>query len=229
MKLSKTIALLIGVVCFVLLSTGRAGAAEITLQNDSIPAPGSGTPLLTFIPNEQAAAWLTTPVAGDIVGVQVLWASLFGGNPASQELGIHVYAAGTFPTPGALLASVTAPLMVDGSVNEFRHLDPPTNNIPLQVPVSAGQTFVVAIEFLNQNAGNQFGTSVEIDGDGCQPGKNSVFVIPGGWYNACSLGVSGDFGIRAVVNPIPEPASLTVLVPLLGGLALLRRGRSARA
>ena len=82
-----------------LLAT-TVGAAEITVKNDSIPAPGSGTPLPAFIPNEQAAAWLTTPVAGDIVGVQVLWASQFGGNPASQELGIHVYAAGTFPTPG---------------------------------------------------------------------------------------------------------------------------------
>jgi hypothetical protein len=160
-------------------------------------------------------------VAGDIVGVQVLWASQFGGNPASQELGIHIYAAGTFPTPGALLASVTGPLMIDGSVNEFRHLDPPANSVPLQVPVSAGQTFVVAIEFLNQNSGNQFGTSVEVDGDGCQTGKNSVFVIPGGWFDACPLGVSGDFGIRAIVNPIPEPSSLALLA--LGLLALIRR------
>ncbi len=224
MKLFKTITLLIAVGCIMLLSAGPVGAVEITLQNDSIPAPGSGTPLLNFIPNEQAAAWLTTPVAGDIVGVQVLWASQFGGNPASQELGIHVYAAGTFPVPGALLASVTGPLMIDGSVNEFRFLDPPTNNVPLQVPVSAGQTFVVAIEFLNQNAGNQFASSVEIDGDGCQTGKNSVFVIPGGWYDAGSLGVSGDFGIRAIVNPIPEPSSLALLA--LGGLlALMRRRR----
>ena len=231
MKLLKTVNRLTAFLVFstIALLVTTVDAAEITVKNDAIPAAGSGTPLLAFIPNEQAAAWLTTPVAGDIVGVQVLWASQFGGNPASQELGIHVYAAGTFPTPGALLASVTGPLMVDGSVNEFRFRDPPANNLPLQVPVSAGQTFVVAIEFLNQNAGNQFGTSVEIDGDGCQPGKNSVLVIPGGWNDAGLLGVTGDFGIRAVINPIPEPDSLSVLVPLLGGLALLRRGRSARS
>ena len=183
------------------------GAAEITVKNDSIPAGGFGTPLPAFVPNEQAAAWLTTPVAGDIVGVQVLWDSLFGGNPSSQELGIHIYAAGTFPTPGGLLASVTGPLLVDGSVNEFRYLDPPTNSVALQVPVSAGQTFVVAIEFLNQSSGNMFASGVGYDGDGCQTGKNSVFAIPGDWSDACLLGVAGDFGIRAIVSLLEGDAN----------------------
>ena len=183
------------------------GATEITVKNDSIPAAGSGMPLLAFVPNEQAAAWLTMPATGDIVGVQVLWASLFGGNPSSQELGIHIYAAGNFPTPGGLLGSVTGPLLVDGSVNEFRYLDPPTNSVALQIPLSAGQTFVVAIEFLNQSSGNPFATGVEYDSDGCQTGKNSVFAIPGGWSDACLLGVTGDLGIRAIVNLLDGDAN----------------------
>ena len=75
----------------------------------------------------------------------------FGGSPPSQESAIHVYAAGTFPTPGGLQASVVNPHLVDGAVNEFRHLDPPLNNVALQVPVSAGQTFVVAIVVLTRS------------------------------------------------------------------------------
>jgi len=99
----------IAAVCTIALCATTAIAAEISVQNDSIPAAGSGTPLAAFLPNEQAAAWLTTPVTGDIVGVQVLWASQIGGAPASLELAVHVYAAGAFPAAGAPLASVAGP------------------------------------------------------------------------------------------------------------------------
>lgn len=206
-----------------------ASATEIVVKNDSIPAAGSGTPLPAFLANEQAAAWLTSPVAGDIVGVQVLWASQFGGNPPSQELAVHIYAAGAFPMPGGLLASVVGPTLVDGAVNEFRHLDPPTDSVPLQVPVGAGQTFVVALEFFNQSAGNAFASGVEYDGDGCQAGKNGVFTIPGGWSDACAAGVTGDFGIRAIVDPVPVPEPGAVGLLGLSGLALRRRRRSCGA
>ncbi len=37
------------------------------------------------------------------------------------------------------------------------------------------------------------------------------------------------YALSAPLTVVPEPASLSVLVPLLGGLALLRRGRSARS
>ena len=116
------------------------------------------------------------------------------------------------------------PVLIDGATNEFRFLDPPVDSVPLQVPVIAGQTFVVAIEFLNQQAqGNPFVPSVEYDADGCQAGVNAVFTIPGGWADACLAGVPGDFGIRAIVNPIPEPA--TFLVMMAGGLSMLLKRR----
>lgn len=203
-------------------------ATETVVQNDSIPSPGSGTPLATFIPNEIAATWLTAPTAGDIVGVQILWDSLFGSNPASQELGIHIYSSGTFPVPGSNLATIVGPVLNDGVINEFRFLDPPTNSVPLSVPVTAGQTFVVGLEFLNQNFGNPSASSIEIDSDGCQVGLNSVYASPGTWGDACTLGVTGDFGIRAIIKPVPEPATMVLL---LGGALLLprvvRRGLTA--
>jgi hypothetical protein len=199
------------------LSAAELLGTEVVLQNDSVPSPGAGTPLLSFVPNEMAAAWLTTPVAGDLVGVQILWDSQFGGNPQSLELGIHIFAGGTFPTPGALLATVVGPLLSDTTVNEFRHLDPPTNAVPLQIPVTAGQALVVALEFLNQSSGNMFASGVEHDLDGCQAGKNAAFAIPGGWIDACGAGVTGDWAIRAIVKPVPEPG--TAILLLMGALA----------
>ena len=127
--------------------------ANIVVQNDSIGAAGAGTPLPQFLPNEQAVAWLTTPVTGDIVGVQVFWDSLFGTNPPQTELALHIYGGGTFPTPGPLLATVNLPTLNDRALNQFNFLDPPTNSMPIQVPVTSGQTFAVGIEFLNQSAG----------------------------------------------------------------------------
>jgi len=194
-----------------------AQAAEILLSNDTIPAGGTNNPLLAFLQGEQTATWHTAPVTGNIVGVQVQWDSLFGGNPASPEMFINIYAGGTFPTPGPLLAQIPGPLLNDASANEIRHLDPPTNAVPLLIPVNAGQMFVVALEYQNTNSGNAFGSGVEFDQDGIQAGANSVFAIPGGWADAALVGVLGDFGIRAIIQQIPEPVSSTLLT---FGLAL---------
>ena len=136
---------------------------------------------------------------------------------------MNIYAGGTFPTPGPLLAQIAQPVLTEASNNEMRHLNPPTNNVPLQVPVTPGQTFVVALEFLNANSGNQFAPSVEFDQDGIQPGVNAVFAIPGGWLAAGPQGVLGDFGIRAIINQIPEPTCMALFS--LGIVALRVRRR----
>jgi len=195
-----------------------SSAAEIVLQNDSIASPGAGTPLPNFIPNEIVTSWLTVPTAGDIVGVQILWDSVIGANPDSTELAIHIYAAGTFPTPGSTLASIggtNGVTLKDRTLNEFRFTDPPTNVSPLSVPVTAGQTIVVGLEFLNQSSGNAFASSIEVDGS-LQTGKNSVYVNPPGgtWSSGTSVSLPGDFGIRAILKPVPEPA--TIMLLLLG-------------
>ena len=46
---------------------------------------------------------------------------------------------------------------------------------------------------MNDNAGDPYSPSMYSDGTACQAGKNVVYAVPGGWYNACSLGVSGDW------------------------------------
>jgi PEP-CTERM motif len=189
-----------------------AGASEIIVQNDSIPP---GTALPTFLPGERVASWLTAPITGNIVGVQILWGSLFNGNASQIEMAITVSAAGTFPTPGAPLATIVGPTLNDGVINEFRYLDPPTNSVALNVPVTAGQIFVVDLEFFNQSSGNPTASSIEID-NAIQPGKNSVYALPGGWLDAGPQGVTGDWGIRAIIAPEPS----TALLLLVGLVAL---------
>ena len=174
-------------------------ATEITIKNDSLDNGSTAVIQSGFVAGERAAAWLTTPCAGNIVAVQVFWASISGGTPDSLEDSITVFAAGTFPVPGATLDQILGPVMVDGYLNEFRYKDQ-LQTIPLSIPVTAGQTFVVVFEFLNSpDPGN--GPSVTTDSNGCQPGKNGLFAIPpGSWFNSCALSLSGDFVIRAVVD-----------------------------
>jgi hypothetical protein len=203
--LSRSAVILAASFLFAISAGDRAAAVEIILQNDSLPTPGTGVVLNAFIPGERAASWFTAPATGDIVGVQVFWASLFGGAPDQLETAITVSTNGTFPTVGVADATIPGPMLVDGSDNEFRTIDSPIDAIPLHVPVAAGQSFSVDIEFLNQSAGNAFAPSIETDADGTMAGAQSVFVMPGGWVDANPLGIQGDFAIRAIFAYAPTP------------------------
>jgi hypothetical protein len=213
-----------------LLGPSAGLAVEIVQKNDSTIAGTPSTVADVFIPGETVASRLPASCDGDIVGVRVYWASQFGGAPAQLEDSITLFSDG-FPTPGAPLlnqgavnAVIPLPTLIDGSMNEFRFLDPPTNAVPLSVPVTAGQSFVIGLKLLNQSAGGgPFAPSVVYDQDGCQSLRNAVDVIPGGWNDACPLGVTGDWVIRAVVDCQPSA------VPAMGGpaLALLLAGVAA--
>ncbi len=187
-------------------------ASEVILQNDD-GLVGVSRP--NFNMGESAAAWLTSPCTGDLVAVQVYWASVIGVASDSQEDSITVFSSGTFPDPGSVLmntgavpAIVASPIMSEGVLHEYRFLDPApigSDGTSLSVPVTGGQTFVVSFKFLNTNNGNpSFGSVVE-DSDGCQVGLNTVEAIPGGWVDACLAGVTGDWLIRAVVDCVPPP------------------------
>ncbi len=181
-------------------------AEEVTVQNDRLVEGGTGAIQGGFIAGESAAAWLTAPCDGSIVAVQVFWRSLLGSAPPSIEDSITVFAAGTFPTPGEVLLNspnpqpviLELPVMTDGVLNEFRFLDE-NQTIPLNVPILTGEVFVVSFKFAISPR-PVLGPSVVTDTNGCQNLKNAIFAIPGGWVNACSLGLSGDFVIRAVID-----------------------------
>lgn len=203
-----------------LAMAAAAPAAEVTVRNDSINDLSAGVIQAGFVAGEKAASWLTSPCTGNIVAVQVFWRSLFGGSPFVIGDAIDIHRAGTFPVPGDLALSVLGPMMTDGVVNEFRYLDE-NNTIPLSVPVAQDETFVVAYTFSEDPPGS--GPSVVNDTDGNQPNRNAIYAWLGGgtfvWFNSQTLGVNGDWVIRAVVDcqaaaaQADVSAALTASVP----------------
>lgn len=185
-----------------LLLAALAGPAAVRAQCPEEPPlqnwTGSGTTACPcFIPGEEAGAVLDLP-AGDfpieILRIGVGWGSQFGGNPDTLEQAIHVYPAG-LPDPGVPIFTLEGPQLTDGVINEF-DVEP----LPGEIIVDSGP-FTVTLEFLNQNSGDFFAPSVVHDGNGCQPGKNVVFVDPGGWNDACPLGVTGDWVFYVIYRP----------------------------
>jgi hypothetical protein len=162
----------------------HAQCAETTFQNYT----GAGQVVCPcFITGEQAGAVFTLPASAypiEILKVGIGWGSQFGGSPQSFQEAIHVYAGG-LPNPGAPVFTLPGPVLTDGSINEF-NLAP----LPGEIVIASGP-FTVTLEFATDS--DIFSPSVVHDGNGCQAGKNVVFAIPGGWQNACALGVTGDW------------------------------------
>jgi len=172
-----------------------------------------------FIENEQAGVVLEAPAEHypiEILRVGIGWASQYGGSPQSLEQAIHIYGDG-LPDPGAPIFTLEGPVLNDGYINEF-DLEP----LAGEILVDSGP-FTVALEFLNTNAGNQFAPSVYHDANGCQAGRNVVKAIPGGWYDACVLGVTGDWVMFAVYRQVNCGAGVGDQVVASGDLALLLR------
>lgn len=182
-----------------------AAAQEVTVQNDNAMPP-TVTIVGDFAVGERAAAWLTSPCDGTIVAVQVSWFAT-GAAPDSLEQSIRISSAGTFPNPGSTLFTIAGPLMVAGGINEFR--DDGMSN-PVSVPVTMGQTVVVDLQYANSTNIASGQPSIVRDMDGCQAGRNAIFATPpGAWFNACSLGITGDLVIRMVVDCIPPAPDVT--------------------
>lgn len=203
-RIGKTAGVFAGCLVCVLWLCSPVQGAEQVVQNDSIAAGGSGNIQAGFAENESAAVWLTSPCNGNIVAIQVLWRSQLGIAGQSVEDSITIFQAGSFPIPGTQLEILEGPVMTDGFLNEFRFLDE-NNTVPLSVPVSAGQRFVVSFRFLNTPGPG--GASVVTDLDGCQPSKNTINALGIGWISSCALGVTGDFAIRAVIDCVEAPGA----------------------
>ena len=151
-----------------------------------------------FVTGEEAGAVLQAPSEHypiEILRVGIGWASQYGGTPQSLESAIHIYDAG-LPNPGTPIFTQEGPLLTDGYINEF-DFEP----VPGEIIIDSGP-FTVTLEFLNSNAGNIYAPSMIHDGNGCQAGKNVVFAIPGGWFDACLLGVSGDWVVYAIYRQV---------------------------
>jgi hypothetical protein len=203
-------------------ASARATASEIIVKTDSLPPEAGRSYGLSA--NWRLATLLTAPSDGTIVGVQILWGSAGGAAAPSQQTAIRISSFdGDQFAPAATLATIELPTLADGVVNEFRFLDPGTNFIPLAVPISSGESFFVDIEFASYTGdGNSGLPSVLLDSDGTQ-GTNSL--LAGGLWLPYSIGVTGggDIGIRAIIQPVPEPS--TYVLAAMGVVAMLALGR----
>lgn len=174
-----------------LLAPVAAVAGETVIQNDSIIDFGNVAIQVGFAADEEATAWLTATCSGNLTHMRILWLSFLGGQPDVLHQAIRVWQPGPFPTPGTLDVDLLGPVMVDGFFNEFPLIPP--------IPVTEGDTVVLGFQFLN--APPSLGPSLVTDTDGCQSGRNAIFAIPpSSWFDACALGVSGDFAIRGVLD-----------------------------
>jgi len=160
---------------------------------------GSGSVVCPcFASGEEAGAVLQAPAEHypiEILRVGIGWGSVYGGTLQSLEQAIKIYPAG-LPNPGTAIFTLEGPVLNDGYINEF-NLEP----LPGEIIVNSGY-FTVTLKFLNANAGDPYAPSIIHDGNGCQAGKNVVYAIPGGWYSACALGVTGDWIVYAVYRRV---------------------------
>ena len=165
---------------------------EPALQNWT----GGGTVVCPcFVAGEEAGAVLNIPPAhlpAEILRVGIGWGSQFGGGPNTLEDSIVIYEGG-LPNPGSPVFTLSGPQLTDGVINEY-DLEP----LPGEVIVNSSQV-TVTLRFLNNSS--ILSPSLVHDGNGCQSGKNVVKAIPGGWNDACALGVSGDWLTHIVYRP----------------------------
>ncbi len=200
LRQSRSGLIFLSIVFTVGVSSGPLRAAELTVQNDSFVS-GTANIFADFVAGEEAAAWLTSPCDGDIVAVQIGWnwdQQSFPQPPATLEENIFIYNGGTFPNPGVVLETLVGPLLTAGFVNEYRFLDEDML-VPLIVPVTQGQVFVVSLEFANATDVTNGSAAVFADTDGCGLGLSGIFA--GVWFDLCPLLMApGDIVIRAVVD-----------------------------
>jgi uncharacterized repeat protein (TIGR01451 family) len=205
--------------CLIALATAFActcvSAVEQTVKNDSLTDGANGAIVYGFVANEAAASWLTSPCNGNIRAVQVFWRSPSGTQAQEIHDAVTIYRAGTFPNPGAEAAVIGGPILNDGVINEYRFLDE-NNTVPLVVPVTSGETFVVSFSFFQAPIAGS-GPSVLRDTDGIQAGRNALLTDLGGtliWFNSATLGLTGDWVIRAVVDCAAGPQNADVAVSM---------------
>ncbi len=136
--------------CLALLIVVTAFGEEVLVRNDSIQNFSQAYIVGDFVQGEQAGVRLTSPCNGFIVAIQILWLEGTPGHGQSLEEAIHIfsYNPSTFPTPGPELQLMEGPVLTPGFWNEFRYIDE-NQTIPLNVPIGAGEHFLVTLEFYN--------------------------------------------------------------------------------
>ena len=175
-----------------LCAKGRA--AEVIVKNDSFTEGSPAYLVGDFVPGEEVGVRLT-PCDGTIVGAQIAWLE-DAGTPASPAPPFAFTTAARF-RHRAQLAYLSA-----AAVAGFRQRIPVPGRSRHGSVVGSGNGGAAVLccpEFDEPTDVGSGGASVIRDTDGCQTGRNIIYVIPGGWFNFC-LFIQGDVVIRAVVD-----------------------------
>lgn len=185
------------------LALGSAARGQETVfQNDSLEDGDVAAIQLGFVDGEIGAATFVVPKDMwpiQVYRVQFLWTSdpdlNQAGNTSVQDA-IVVY-AGKAPNQLQLLYESDPPVLTDGYLNEY---DITESQVVINKPAN-NSAFTVGLRFADAPNGDFSKPSLCSDIDGCHPGLNPIFAIPGGWIDLCAVGGHGDFVIRAVVGP----------------------------
>ncbi|MBM4108498.1 MAG: hypothetical protein FJ255_06755 [Phycisphaerae bacterium] len=190
------------------LSAGAALGQEQTLQNDSLTHGGTAAIQMGFHDHEIGAARFIAPnglFPLKLKRVQIFWKSWLGQSINNIQHSIIVYRHPLGQVTPTLVFESDPPQLADGFLNEFNFEG---ENIVFQTPTA----FTVGLRFDEGQAPAVGGgirglnyASLVTDTNGCQPGFNPIFAIPGGWTDICAFGASGDIVIRVVVERYVPP------------------------
>ncbi|MCE9573207.1 MAG: hypothetical protein K8W52_08625 [Deltaproteobacteria bacterium] len=182
----KGIPVAIAASLLLVLAAPRVAHAQLVLRNDGFDNGGQVGVEAGFAAGEEAAARLVAPSAGRTLQKVTL---LFGGSAAQQDVTLHVYddTAGT-DTPGSEL--FTGDFTLTGSDTALNEIDLTGMNVT--VPAQ----FRISIGF--QHAGVP---SIARDDDGSiDATKNFIKANGIGWVKSSTLGLTGDWILRATVS-----------------------------
>jgi len=167
------------------ICSGGGGGGPSVLQNDGF-SPGANVGFQSgFVIGEIAAARFTPPAPAQLLSVRVL----YGGAAATRSVTLRIWDdSGGSDAPGVELYSQDFQLI--GNDTALQEMDVSAAGIPVAAD------FRVGIEFQDDGL-----PSVARDDDGnIQPNRNFVYAGGLGWVESSTLGLTGDWILRAVIS-----------------------------
>lgn len=184
-------------VLFAVLPAGSrtfAAGGDKIYKNDSIVGGGQGNVQAGFAKNEIAASvHRVLPTEGPVFlrEIRVIIQNALG-LTTPRKVSFLVYNSGT-TNPGPPI--FTSPIFTVGAGEVVYDVS------GAGIEFASGQLFAIGVKFEDGGGLSSF-TSVVSDTDGIVPARNLIYSIsqPTGWNQATTLGVTGDFAIRAAVT-----------------------------
>lgn len=161
------------------------GPAISILQNDDFTGGAAPSFQSGFAAGEAAAVRLGPQAAGYTIRRVML---MFGGDTATKTVTLSIYQDGDTLAPGPVIHS--ADYSLKGSDAALREI----NLASLNLHVNANQKIRVAVGFQHDGA-----PSVAIDAARTAT-RNLINANPGGWIASETIGINGDFIIRAEIS-----------------------------